>query len=81
VTGADKTVIFESNMTGRDGWFARMYDHYMEQKLAVQRVTKATAIRYRNGALETVEIGADGKIIEPCRKCGPILCCSEHLPI
>ena len=42
---------------------------------------RQTALRLRGRSFETVEIGDDGKVIEPprpCPKCGPVLACSEH---
>ena len=37
-----------------------------------------TALTFRYGRFETVPIDDNGKIIEPCRKCGPVLACSDH---
>jgi hypothetical protein len=42
---------------------------------------KLTAITYRHGRFESVEIDNDGKIVEPpprCFKCGVVLC-AEHM--
>ncbi len=43
-----------------------------------------TALRYRWGRFESVELDDAGNVIEPprpCYKCGPVLLCAEHMMI
>lgn len=40
-----------------------------------------TALRVSGGRIETVQLDDAGRIIEPCRKCGPVLLCAEHMAL
>ncbi len=43
---------------------------------------RQTALACRGGAFVSLEVGDDGKVIEPpkpCPKCGPVLLCAEHM--
>jgi hypothetical protein len=45
---------------------------------------RPTMLRYRNGRFESVELDDFYQPIEPptrCPKCGPVLCCSEHMVV
>lgn len=38
-----------------------------------------TALRVLGRGFEVVQLDDAGNVIEPCRKCGPVLMCSEHM--
>lgn len=63
---------------------AKMEAMAMEAMMGPPRKQRQTALRYRWGRFESVELDDAGKIIEPparCPKCGPVLPCFEHMLI
>lgn len=59
---------------------AKMTDDMMAALLGAGafRKSQPTALRLTDsGGFEVVELRDDGSVIEPCRKCGPVLLCSD----
>lgn len=59
----------------------KMMDEMIERTIfGPSRRQPETALVYGgNGFFVSREIGADGKLIEPCPYCGPVLLCSKHI--
>lgn len=62
---------------------AKMEVSMMELMFGVPKKQPQTALRMRGRTFESVDLDADGKVIElpkRCPDCGPILLCLKHMP-
>ena len=59
----------------------RMEDMALATICSPTRRPGRTALMLRGGQIVSVELGEDGKLIERCPFCGPVLLCSKHMAL
>jgi len=54
-----------------------LHDRLVAKAFGVPTKQPQKAIAYRGGGFVSLDLDDAGNVIEPCRKCGPVLLCSD----